>query len=157
MSVNPISEMLHIVPLALSADEDRYDSDPTTDWIKCIGRVCFIVAEGAGGVGTAAITLNEATNNSGGSSAPMAFNYRLLTTVGGLDTWGAWLVATSSGVTPAAVAEKATLVEVRADELTEGNSFVSLTLTEGTDGAVKAAVFALVAQDRQGVTPPSLL
>jgi len=154
---NPISEMLHIIPLALPPDADRYNTDPTTDWIKCIGRVCFLVVEGAGGTGTAAITLNEATNNAGGSSAAMAFNYRLLTTAGGLDTWGAWTAAAAAGVTPAAVAQKATLVEVRADELTEGKSFVSLTLTEGTDGAVDAAVIALVAQDRQGVTPPSLL
>ena len=154
---NPISELLHIIPLALSPDADRYDTDPTTDWIKCIGRVCFVVVEGAGGTGTAAITLNEAVNAAGDTSATMAFNYRLLTTAGGLDTWGAWQAATSAGVTPAAVAEKATLIEVRADELTESKSFVSLTLTEGVDSPVDAAVFVMVAQDRQGVSPPSLL
>ena len=152
-----ISEQLKIVPLALAPDADLWNGDPTTDWIKCQNRVCFVVVEGVGGTGTAAITLNEATSNSGGSSAPMAFNYRLLTTSGGLDTWGAWLAATSSGVTPAAGAAKATLVEVRFDELTESKSFVSLTLTEGVDSPVDAAVFALVAQDRQGVDPPSIL
>lgn len=152
-----ISEQLKIVPLALAPDADRWNSNPTTDWIKCQSRVCFIVVEGVGGTGTAAITLNEASDNGGTGTAAMAFNYRLLTTSGGLDTWGAWLAATSSGVTPAAGAAKATLVEVRFDELTEANSFVSLTLTEGVNSPIDGAVFALVAQDRQGVTPPSIL
>ncbi|KKL11230.1 hypothetical protein LCGC14_2547920, partial [marine sediment metagenome] len=49
------------------------------------------------------------------------------------------------------------LVEVRHDELTEGNDFVSMTLTEAADSPVDAAVIVLVAQDRQGVSPPSVL
>ncbi len=156
MSIS-ISERIKIVPLALAPDADRYSGNPDTDWIRCKESVLFLIVEGAGGTGTAAITVNEATDNAGDSSAPMAFRYRLLTTAGGLDTWGAWQTATSSGVTPAAGAAKATLIEVRHDELTEGNDFLSLTLTEGVASAVDAAVIALVAQDRQGVSPPSVL
>lgn len=152
-----ISEQFKIVPLALAPDADRYNTDPTTDWIKCRNRVCFVVAEGAGGTGTAAITLNEASDNAGTGSAAMAFRYRTLTTAGGLDTWGAWQSATATGVTPAAGANKATLVEVRGDELTEGKDFVSLTLTEGVDSPVDAAVFAIVDQDFAGIDPPSIL
>ena len=152
-----ISENLKIVPLVFSPDEDLFDGDPTGDWIKCDGSVLFCILEGAGGTGTAAITLNQATDNAGAGSVAMAFRYRLLTTAGGLDTWGAWLSAAAAGVTPAAGAEKSTLVEVRHDELIEGNTHVSLTLTEGVDGAVKAAGFALVDNTHKGVSPPSVL
>jgi len=81
----------------------------------------------------------------------------LLTTSGGLDTWGDITAATSSGVTPAAGANKSTMVEVRADELTEGNDYVALTLTEVADAAVDAAVVALVDQAHKGDAPPTVL
>jgi len=155
--MSTISENIHIIPLALAPDADRYNTDPTTDWIKCDGTVCFVIAEGAGGTGTAIVTLSNATTNTGTSTADIAFRYRLLTTAGGLDTWGAWQTATASGVTPAAGAAKATLVEVYRDELTEGFDYVSLTLTESADSPVDAAVFALVDQSRKGVSPTTVI
>ena len=45
----------------------------------------------------------------------------------------------------------------RRDELTSGSDFVSITLTEGVDSPVDAAVFALVDPAYQGETAPSVL
>ena len=84
-----ISEQLKIVPLALSPDADRYNGNPSTDWIKCEHRVCFVSSESAGGSGTAVVTLNKASDNAGTGSVAIAYRYRPLTTAGGLDTWGA--------------------------------------------------------------------
>lgn len=152
-----ISEQIKIIPLALAPDSDRYNTDPISDYIKVKNEVCFVVAEGAGGTGTAAITVLNASDNSGTGAAAIAFRYRLLTTAGGLDTWGAWQTATTSGVTPAAGAGKATLVEIRFDEIDEAKPYVALQLTEGVDSPVDASVFALVAADRSGVDIPSVL
>ncbi|KKL24117.1 hypothetical protein LCGC14_2418550, partial [marine sediment metagenome] len=99
MSIS-ISERIKIVPLALAPDADRYNADPTTDWIRCKESVLFLVVEGVGGTGTAALTINEATDNAGAGSAPIAYRYRLLTTAGGLDTWGDWQTVAAAGVTP---------------------------------------------------------
>lgn len=152
-----ISENIKIVPLALAPDADRYNSNPTTDWIRMKKSICFVIAEGAGGTGTATITVECADDASGSNPSAIAFRYRLLTSSGGLDTWGAWQSATTSGVTPAAGANKATLVEVRFDEISESKPFVALTLTEVADSAVDAAVFALVDTDRFGADIPSVL
>lgn len=154
------SEMNKIVPLALAPDADRFDADPASDVIfltKAKG-VCFVVAEGAGGTGTATITIQACDDATPSNTSAIAFRYRTLTTAGGLDTWGAWQNATSSGVTPGAGAGKATLVEVRSDELPAGYPAVRLKLTESADDPVDAAVFAVVYDlDYAGNQSPSVL
>src|SRR3990167_8482926 len=102
-----ISERFRIVPHALAHDADRYDSTPSTDWIKCEGSVLFILVEGAGGTGTATITMNEASTNTGTGTATRGFRYRLMTTAGGLDTWGAWVSVAATGYLTIARADKA--------------------------------------------------
>lgn len=152
-----ISERFKVIALALSPDADRYNTSPSTDWIKVDYSILFLISEGAGGVGEATITANNASTNTGTGTAPIAFRYRLMTTAGGLDTWSAFAAATSSGVLVAAGAEKATIVELRFDELDDGKPWVNLTLTESTDGAVDAGVVAFVDSGRGGDAPPSIL
>lgn len=152
-----ISESLKIIPLALAPDADLYAADPQTDWIRAKHGILFLISEGVGGTGTAIITVTAASSNAGADNEDIAFRYRLLTTSGGLDTWGPWLTAAAAGVTPAAGAAKATLVELRFDEIPELLPFVALTLTEVADSPVDAAVIALVSSDREGVEIPTVL
>ena len=156
MSIS-ISERFKVVPLALSPDADRYNADPSTDWIRCDYNIIFVIMEGAGGTGTAVVTVNNATDNAGNGTAAIAFRYRLMTTANGLDTWGAFVSVGDGGFTPAAGAEKATLIEVRRDELDAAKPFVSVTLTEGVDSPVDAAVIAFVDTGRMGEEIPSVL
>ncbi len=151
------SERFRIVPLALAPDADRYSSDPSTDWIKCEGSVTFLLVEGAGGAGTATITLNEASTNTGTGTATHAFRYRLQTTAGGLDTFGDWVTAPAAGYLTLAGANKAVVIEIRHDELTESKYFVNLTLTEAVATAVDAAVTAFVDNDYKGLSGPTVL
>lgn len=155
-----ITERLKIVPLVLAPDADRYNTDPATDIVslKRASRAVFIIAEGAGGTGTAKIQVEECDDVTPTNSTAIAFRYRTLTTAGGLDTWADWKTAVAAdGVTPAAGANKATLVEVHESDLSAGFPFVRVKLTEAEDSPVDAAVFALVLTDDMGLEIPTVL
>lgn len=132
--------------IALAPDADRYNGNPATDRVKVpgAGKLQFLISEGAGGTGTATITANAYAANSGGSGTTLAFRYKTATTPGELDDSGGWSTATTSGVTPAAGANKQTLVEFRFDEVTEGKPYVALTLTESVNDPCDAGVIAIV-------------
>lgn len=130
--------------IALAPDADRYNTDPTTDRVRCpnAGKVQFLVTEGAGGTGTAALTVSCFAAATGGSGTAVTFRHKTAQTPGQLDDSGGWSSGTT--VTPAAGASKQTLIEVRGDDLTAGKPFVELTLTEDTDSPVDASVIAIV-------------
>lgn len=135
---------VHLIPFALAPDADRFNTDPQTDWIKISGTgdLYFLVVEGAGGTGTAAITVESASDNSGTGNTAIAFQYKTVTSGADFDTAGGYSNATTSGVTPAAGATKSTLVKVRYDQVEAGKPWVSLILTESVDSPVDAAVIA---------------
>jgi hypothetical protein len=135
---------VHLIPFALAPVADRFNGSPSTDRIRHpgTGNLFFAVIEGAGGTGTAAITVNCYAAASGGSGTAIAFEYKTVTGGADFDTASGYTTATSSGVTPTAGATKATLVKIRYDQVTEGKPFVELTLTEGDSTAVDAAVIA---------------
>lgn len=154
------SERNKIVPLALPPDADRWTGNPASDVImltKAKG-VCFVIVEGAGGAGTATITVEACDDAVPTATLAIAYRYRLLTTAGGLDTWGAWVNVAATGVKPAASAGKATLIEVRSDELPAGYSGVRIQMTEDDSTAVDGAIFAVVYDlDYAGNQSPSVL
>lgn len=135
---------IHLIPFALAPDADRYNTNPTTDWIRHpgVGNLYFLIVEGAGGTGTATITANASASASGGSTTALKFLYKTVTAGADFDTFGGYTEATTSGITPAAGANKSTLVKIRFDALPEGKPFVSLTLTEVANSEVDAAVIA---------------
>ena len=156
MSVS-ISERYKVIALALAPDADRYTGDPQTDWIRCDYSIMFVLSEGVGGTGTATITISNATDNAGNDTADIAFRYRLMTTAGGLDTWGAFVSIAATGYLTIAGAAKGIIVEVRHDELDDAKPFVAMTLTESVASAVDAGVIALVDSGFTGDTTPSVL
>lgn len=142
-----LSEQSAIVT-ALQPDADRYNADPATDVFNMenYGHITFIFIEGAGGTGTTALTVEECTAIDGTGATAIAFNYRVSTDAGA--TFGALTAATSSGVTPAAGANKIVLIELDARELSADSPFVRVQTTEGTDGAVDAACLAICSKAR---------
>lgn len=140
----------NLVAMALAPDADRYDSDPATDVynMKDYDEITFIVVEGAGGTGTATITVEECDDVTPTNSTAIAFDYKTATTANTTATWSGWTAATTAGVTPAAAAQKMTAVRVRASSLSAGYPYVRLVLTEDTDGAVDAAVVAILSDCR---------
>lgn len=138
-----MSNTIHLIPFALAPDADRYNTNPTTDWIRHpgTGNLYFLVVEGAGGTGTAALTVNCSASASGGTTSAVTYDYKTVTSGLDFDTAGGYTKGVTT-VTPAAGANKATLIKVRYDALTSDKPFVSLTLTEVADDAVDAAVIA---------------
>lgn len=134
---------IHIIPFAAAPDADRFATSVTTDWIRHpgVGNLFFLVIEGAGGTGTAALTVNCSASASGGSTSAVTFDYKTVTSGADFDTYGGYTTGVTT-VTPAAGANKTTLVKVRFDALTSGKPFVSLTATEVVDSAVDAAIVA---------------
>lgn len=145
--------VLHFVPFAVAPDADVWAANPQTDRIRVpgAGKLVFAIVEGAGGTGTAAITATAYTAASGGSSSALtAFRYKTATSSAEVHNAGGWTTA-STTVTPAAGANKTTLVEFRADELPDGYPFVTLTLTEVADSPCDGVVIAIVVDgDRPG-------
>lgn len=139
-----MANTIHLIPFALAPDADRFASSGVTDRIRHpgTGNLYFLVVEGAGGTGTATLTVNCYAAASGGSGTAIAFEYKTVTSGGDFDTAGGYTTATTSGVTPAAGATKSTLVKVRYDQVTEGKPFVELTATEVANDPVDAAVIA---------------
>lgn len=144
--------VLHLVQ-ALAPDADRWTGNPSTDRIRVpgSGRLLFVVWEGAGGTGTVTITADAYAAASGGSGTALAYRYKTVATAGEIHNAGGWSLATTSGILPAAGADKITLVEFRFDEVTDGKPFVALTMTETDSTAVDAAVLAIIIDgDRPG-------
>lgn len=141
----------------LMPDADRYNGDPSTDIVNLgkYNRAAFIVTEGAGGTGTATITVDACDNTTPSNTSAIAFRYRVTSAIG---TWGAWAAATTSGYTTVAGANKQIAIEVTSSELPDGYPYVRLTLTEVADSPVDAAVECTLSEPRYpGVSMPSPL
>jgi hypothetical protein len=145
--------------IALAPIADVWESGPkTTDRVRCpgSGRLYFVVTEGAGGTGTAVITAEAHETNSGGTPTAIGFRYKVAQTPGEIDNSGSWTTADTSGATPAAGADKKTLIEFRFDDLPAGKPFVSLTFTEGVDAAVAGGVDWIILDGDRGFGNSSL-
>ncbi len=137
----------HLPVFALAPDADRYASDPATDVINMANyrHVTFLLIEGAGGTGTATITVEECTALDGTGATAIAFNYRLAATA---DTFAALTAAAAAGYLTIAGANKMVAIEIDSAELSDGSPFVRLTLTEAVASAVDACVIAIASEAR---------
>lgn len=109
-------------------------------------HACFVVMEGAGGAGTATITMQACTDSAGTSPTAIAFRYRLCSTQ---DVWGAPVQLTATtGYLMLAAANKMVAVEIDSCDLTADKPYVRMALTVGVATAVQAGVFILVAEAR---------
>jgi hypothetical protein len=156
MQMRKLTEYLSFIPV-LAAAADRFASDPVSTYVSMAkyGHAAFLVAEGAGGTGTATLTVLAASDNSGTGAEAIAFKYRLMSTI---DTMGALQDATASGVTPAAGANKMTVIEIDAVDLPRDKPFVAVKATESVDSPVAASIMAVLSDARyaESVMPTAL-
>lgn len=150
----------NLVAVGILPDADLYAADPATDVFNLAKYECitFILVEGAGGTGTVKIEVEECTTAAGANNTAIAFNYRLLSSAGSADTWGALTAVAATGYTTVAGANKAVAIEVHNTELSDGYNFVRLQLTEVADDPCDAVVVAVLSGPRyaQAVLPTSL-
>jgi hypothetical protein len=139
----------HFLPvLALAPDADRYAGDPATDVfsLKEFREITFILQEGAGGTGTATITIEECdgfTPSEPDGAVAIPFRYQLSQADG---TLGDLTDATAAGVTTGA--NKIVSITVHASALSDGFPFVRLQLTEVVNDPVDAGVVAILGEPR---------
>lgn len=133
----------------LAPAADRYNANPATNEVnlKNFQGVTFVVSEGAGGTGTATITVEECADAAGASPVAIAFNYQLQTVLG---TILAPVAAAAAGYLTIAGADKMIFVHVNADQLSAGKTFVRLKLTETVNDPVAAGVIAVLWGPRYG-------
>ncbi len=131
----------------LAPAADRYNGNPATDIINLANyrHVTFYLQEGAGGTGTAKLELMECPDNTGSGAAAIPFKYRVASAIG---DFGDIQDAAAAGYTTAAGADKLVAVEVDAAELSEGNSWAYLQLTEVANSPVAAGVLAVLSEPR---------
>ncbi len=145
---------------ALAPDADRFNGDPASDvyCLKYYDRITFLVIEGAGGTGTATITVEACDDSVPTTTAAIPFKYKTLTSADSSDAWSAVQAAPAAGITPAAGANKMTMIEVKANELGIGYSWCRLQLTEVADDPVDACVVAILSgpKSAQDLMPSAL-
>src|SRR3990172_1098270 len=144
----------NLLVMVLAPDADRYTADPATDIVnlKNYRHATFIVNEGAGGTGTAVITVEECSDNAGTGATAIAFKSR----VGAYpDVLGAIASAAAAGYTTIAGANKFIVIEIDADELADDKPWVRLQITESVDSPVDASVICILSGARyEQATPP---
>lgn len=138
------------ISVALAAAADRYNLNPATDIYstRLYGIVTFIIAHGAGGIGTVVVTVEKCQDATGTGATAIPFRFR----TGNADgvALGAFQDATVAGFTLGPTADQIAVIEVLATELApvppiqHGFEFVRLQLTEGVNSPVSACVFAVV-------------
>ncbi len=141
---------------ALAPDADLYAADPATDIINMVDyQYCdFYVHEGAGGTGTALITMEECDDVTPTNSTEILFRYRVAQTG---DTFGDWTntTSTSAGYTTIAGANKIVQIQVDADQLADGFPYVRIVLTEVVDDPCDAGVLAILSGPRYAEESPA--
>jgi hypothetical protein len=149
-----------IKPLkALAPAADRFNTGPATDVFSManLKKLTFLVYHIGGTTGTATLTVEQCTSAAAAGAAAIPFKYRRMTT-GVDDTLGAISDAAAAGIATVAAEDTIIEIEVDADQLDAGFSFVRLQTTELVNDPVVACVIALGHVARfQGVTMPSML
>lgn len=132
---------------------DRFNANPATDVIDLsqYKGVRFILFVGAGGTGTATLTVEECDQaDAGGTNTARAFRYRRKD---GTAEFGEWQDATASGFTTTAGADEVYEVDIQAGAL-EASSFVRLQLTEVANDPVDGCVLVEPYGARYATEPP---
>lgn len=141
-----LQERVHVVN-GLPPAADRYNSNPAGDVVSLANFSHFmaLLSEGAGGTGTAEITVEACDNFTPSNTVEIPFKYRVRTTG---DTWGALTQATADGVTPAAGANKDVQIFVEAADLPEGYPNVRVKLTEVVNDPCVAGLMYILSGPR---------
>jgi len=144
-----------------SARADRYDTNPTGDYLNAgrFEKISFLLSQASAGTntGTAVVTVLAASTDAGANAEAVAFRYRKKTT-GASAVWGSVIEVAAAGFTTTANEDTIYEIEVPHDGLPDGKPFVALRLTEGVNDPVTACVIAVgVGVRYQGLAQPDAL
>ena len=106
--------------------------------------------------GTSVVTLEECDNFDPTTDTAIAFNYYIETTAAG-DTLAARTAVTSSGFTTSANDGITYVIEVDADELSEGYPCLQLELATPGASVIASAVAILTGGIKGGITPTAII
>ena len=137
----------------VTANEDIFNGNMTTDIVSMANydSAVFVIVKGAGGTGTAVITIESCDDTTPTTSTAVAFNYAQ-TTSG--NTIGNITAATSSGFTTTAGANQTYVMEIRADELSGSDKYVRMVATESANDPVDGAGLVILGHPKYPADPP---
>ena len=139
-------DMLPLLVLAPAAD--RYNTNPATAGVsmRSFRNAVFLINEGAGGTGTATVTVEGCSAANGTGAEAIPFKYRQSTGSGA--TLGELTQAAAAGFTTTAGANKVIAIEVDSDDLPPNKPYVRLQLTEVANDPVAAGVTCVLLNPR---------
>jgi len=150
------TEHVHIIG-GLAPDADRFDGTVRTDVFEVQGEgAWFLVWYGTNASsGASVMTIEACDDTTPSNTAAVAFMYRISTT---FDTWGAWTLATTTGITVGASADSMWEVFVPASEFaSEGYAYCRAAFVESVNQVADGVVLAGVVNPRYRVQPTSLI
>lgn len=161
-----LMQEVHAV-LAMPFIADSYTGGRSGQVISMKGcdHITFMIEEGAGGTGTATITVDACDDFVPTNPTAMAFRYKVMQTASGGDTWSTYTWATASGYATVAGANKQIAIDIDAAELetmanANGRAFpnIRLSFAAGTAGACVGGAVAILSRTRykQDVPPTAL-
>ena len=153
MARSALTEMNIYHAGVVTANEDIFNGNMTTDVISLAnyGGAVFVIVKGAGGTGTAVITVESCDATTPTTSTAVAFNYAACTSG---NTWGSITAATSSGFTTTAGANQAYAIEIRADELSGTDKYVRMVATESANDPCDGAGLVILVDPKYPADPP---
>ena len=137
----------------VTANEDIYTGNMTTDIVSLANYdgAVFVLVEGAGGTGTAVVTIESCDDTTPTTATAVAFNYT--TTTSG-NTISSITAATASGFTTTAGTNHTYAMEIRADELSGTNKYVRMVATESANAPVDGAGLVILVNPKYPADPP---
>jgi len=152
--MNSTFKIVNIIPPAADAFSGTVTSNTIN--LKNYNHATFIVAKGAGALGTSTITVEACVDAMGTTPTAIGFTYSTNTTS---DTWSAVTNADATGFTTTAGANQTYKIEVDASKLGKLNcTYVRIKAVEVVNDPVVGSVTAVLKEGRfTGDSPASVL
>ena len=137
----------------VTANEDIYNGNMTTDVVSLANydSAVFVLVHGAGGTGTAVVTIESCDDTTPTTATAVAFNYSVCTSG---NTIGSITAATSSVFTTTAGTNQSYAIEIRADGLSGTNKYVRMVATESANDPVDGAGLVILGHAKYPQDPP---
>lgn len=157
MASAQLLERLHFVKGIDPKADNFAGADVRSDIVNMANyeSMLFVLFNGVGATGTSTMIVNSCSDNAGAGRKAIKYNSRdILTT----DVQGAITERAAAGYIPAAGSSKIVVIEVAAQDLEAGHSFVELEMDESVDSPVLGGVLVIMGDPRykEAVSPTVL-
>lgn len=146
---------------ALAAPADVNGAGISGDWfnLKYYRKITFVLLQGAWAGGTPAVTLEQATSNTGAGAKALEFTKRWSKTALAATSVFAESVVSNNAFNLTTTPNTMTVLEVDAEDLDNNNNYAYVRLVVASPGAFAdlLAGFALLADGRYGGAPNTQL